>query len=246
MQVVVSLIVIGFTQVANSQYQSNFNYWNWYNQQQQQQQLPQQPMQQIQWPGVISNTQNQNTVNTQQALGQCRITDRDAEGPYYTAGAPDRNGSVCINLSQNPLFLTGTIFGADCNTQLPNAQLDVWQADERGVYSGFDGDQDRTYRCRAIVRASSGTYSIRTAYPGSYPGRPRHLHARISAPGYQAITAQVYFMDDPLRTPGTRGVSCLGCQKQSLLVNAPAQYDASTGLQTRRGTWNVYLTKIQG
>ena len=37
-----------------------------------------------------------------------------------------------------------------------------------------------------------------TVWPGAYPGRPLHIHAKVTAPGYAPLTTQIYFDTDPL------------------------------------------------
>ena len=34
--------------------------------------------------------------------------------------------------------------------------------------------------------------------PGIYPGRTRHFHVNVQAPGKRVLTTQLYFPDEPL------------------------------------------------
>ncbi len=85
------------------------------------------------------------------------------------------------------MLLTGTVYARDCRP-VPNAQLDFWQTDEKGEYdnAGF------RYRGQVVADAS-GRYSLETVLPGEYPGRPRHIHVKVQAPGGRVLTTQIYF-----------------------------------------------------
>jgi catechol 1,2-dioxygenase len=76
---------------------------------------------------------------------------------------------------------------------LPDATVEVWQADVRGRYD-LEG-----YRYRAKIRPSDdGTYWIETVMPGHYSDRPaQHIHYLISAPGHKTLVTQAYFATDP-------------------------------------------------
>ncbi|MBI4256266.1 MAG: intradiol ring-cleavage dioxygenase, partial [Candidatus Rokubacteria bacterium] len=38
----------------------------------------------------------------------------------------------------------------------------------------------------------SGRYRYETTFPGRYPGRPPHLHVRVTAPGHKPLVTQLY------------------------------------------------------
>jgi protocatechuate 3,4-dioxygenase beta subunit len=47
---------------------------------------------------------------------------------------------------------------------------------------------------RASIRTDAeGRYRYTTILPGEYPGRPRHIHYRVSRKGYTALVTQLYF-----------------------------------------------------
>jgi len=37
-----------------------------------------------------------------------------------------------------------------------------------------------------------GSYAFTTLPPGVYPGRPLHIHFKVSAPGHKPLTTQLY------------------------------------------------------
>ena len=42
-----------------------------------------------------------------------------------------------------------------------------------------------------------GRYRFRTIQPGPYPGRTRHYHVKVQAPGQRLLTTQLYFPGEP-------------------------------------------------
>ena len=90
---------------------------------------------------------------------------------------------------------TGRVLGMPQCTPLSDALVEVWQADERGDYSQVGAKHDDP-RCllRASIRTDTeGHYRYTTVLPGEYPGRPRHIHYRVSRTGYATLVTQLYF-----------------------------------------------------
>jgi protocatechuate 3,4-dioxygenase beta subunit len=73
--------------------------------------------------------------------------------------------------------------------------VEVWQADARGDYSQVGAKQDDPgCLLRATLAADAdGRYAYTTILPGEYPGRPRHIHYRVSHKGYAMLVTQLYF-----------------------------------------------------
>jgi len=117
-------------------------------------------------------------------------TQRDAEGPYYKQGAPLKS---TIETNGDALTISGTILRAsDCATPVANATIDIWHCDSGGSYDN-DG-----YKCRGVIKSDSkGRYSFKTIYPPSYGSRPRHIHFKVRANGFDELTSQIYFRGDP-------------------------------------------------
>lgn len=121
-----------------------------------------------------------------------RPTSAELLGPFHKKNAPNvrvlrRRGDPGF-----PLRVSGTVHSTRGQI-LPNALIDVWQADVDGHYD-LDGN-----RYRAKVRPSEdGTYWIETIMPGHYADRPaQHIHYLVSAPGHKTLVTQAYFATDP-------------------------------------------------
>ena len=127
---------------------------------------------------------------------QCRVTPRDALGPFYKSNAPLQT-ELCASSSGGgqKLTVTGRVVGLPDCAPLAGALVEVWQADARGDYSQVGAKPDDA---GCLLRASlktdaEGRYTFRTVLPGEYPGRPRHIHYRVSAKGYATLVTQLYF-----------------------------------------------------
>ena len=128
---------------------------------------------------------------------QCRVTQRDALGPFYVKGAPAQ-AELCANGSggSQKLTVSGRVLGTPECAPLAGALVEVWQADARGDYTQVTAGKKDDPGC--LLRASlttdaGGRYRFQTIVPGEYPGRPRHIHYRVSAKGHVTLVTQLYF-----------------------------------------------------
>jgi protocatechuate 3,4-dioxygenase beta subunit len=112
------------------------------------------------------------------AQSVCTPTRPDAEGPFYQANAPERASTG------QGLVISGAVRSASGCGPLPGSRLEWWSANPRGEY-------DLAHR--AAQRADGdGRYRYETDSPGRYPGRPVHVHVRVTAPGHRALVTQLY------------------------------------------------------
>jgi len=137
-------------------------------------------------------------------------TEATVFGPFFVGGAPvHRNGDDIANGADGePCFVSGRIMGLE-GEAVPNARIEVWQADSAGFYDvQYEGD---THRARAVLHSlPDGSYHFRSIvaepYPiphdgpvgkllaalGRHPWRPAHLHFMITAPGYERLVTHVF------------------------------------------------------
>lgn len=108
----------------------------------------------------------------------CAPTRPDALGPFYEPNAPERSATG------RGLVVSGIVRSAKGCLPLPAARIEWWSANARGDY---DGEQRASQRADA-----SGRYRYETTFPGRYPGRPPHLHVRVTAPGHKPLVTQLY------------------------------------------------------
>ena len=131
------------------------------------------------------------------AAQQCRSTPRDQLGPFYSRNAPEQN-ELCASGSggKERLIVTGRILGAPDCKPLTGALVEVWHADANGDYSEFTRGRKDDPACllRASIKTDAeGRYSFSSIVPSEYPGRPRHIHYRVSHAGHTTLVTQLYF-----------------------------------------------------
>ncbi len=130
---------------------------------------------------------------------ECDITTLDyyGEGPFYTLNPP----LIVNNLLADPnepgtrLIISGQVRNLDCSELLPNTIIDLWHANNAGEYDNVG------YNLRGYTLSNSqGFYIFETILPGHYPNqgsfRPSHIHVKITPPGFDTLTTQLYFEGD--------------------------------------------------
>lgn len=127
---------------------------------------------------------------------QCRGTPSDQLGPFYTRGAPEQT-ELCASGSggKDRLIVSGRVLDATCKP-LAGALVEVWHADAYGNYSGFTRGRKDDPACllRASIKTDAeGRYGFSTIVPAEYPGRPRHIHYRVSHATHATLVTQLYF-----------------------------------------------------
>jgi protocatechuate 3,4-dioxygenase beta subunit len=108
----------------------------------------------------------------------CAPTKPDMLGPFYKPDAPERD------MTGQGLVVTGIVRSSKGCAPLARARLEWWSADGQGEYRDELRATQRT--------AADGKFRYETVAPGRYPGRPPHLHLKISAPGHRTLVTQLY------------------------------------------------------
>ncbi len=136
------------------------------------------------------------------------------EGPYYIPGSPEFRSEATLPMRDDekgtPFTFQGTVTDLDGNP-LENARVELWHADDDGYYSQFAPGIPEWNLRGTIVTGADGRYTFHTVKPAPYqiptdgscgalvraagwhPWRPAHLHLKVSAPGKQLVTTQLYF-----------------------------------------------------
>jgi catechol 1,2-dioxygenase len=138
-------------------------------------------------------------------------------GPYYLPGSSRLPSPATLPMREDekgaPLVFAGQVSDLS-GDPVPQAEIDIWQADDDGYYSGFAPHLPEGNLRGLVVTDDAGRFEIRTIQPAPYqiptdgptgklveaagwhPWRPAHLHLIVSAPGHRAITTQLYFRGD--------------------------------------------------
>lgn len=152
-------------------------------------------------------------MNNDKPLG---CTEPTVFGPFFLEDAPryELGADVANGAKGEPCMVRGTVKSLD-GTPIPNALINVWQADA-------DGQYDVQYahlahpQARGILNADAGgNFHFKTilaeAYPipsdgpvgqmlaatQNHPWRPAHLHFMIEAAGHERLITHVFRDHDP-------------------------------------------------
>ncbi|MEL6880038.1 MAG: intradiol ring-cleavage dioxygenase [Cyanobacteria bacterium J06607_10] len=123
--------------------------------------------------------------------GDYSLTPSQTPGPFYSPASPQRQSLLEANTVGTQLVVSGQVLTTDC-MPLANSLVDVWQTNDKGEYDNTGNN----FRGHQFTDAE-GRYWIETIVPGLYPGRTRHLHVLVQAPGHPVLTTQLYLPDEP-------------------------------------------------
>ena len=125
----------------------------------------------------------------------CTQTAEQTEGPFYFD--VDRIRSDIREDREGAVFRLGVrVRDAAACEPVADAVVDVWHCDASGGYSGFEGNDGETYLRGAQVTNLDGIVEFTTIYPGWYPGRTVHIHAKVHIDRQTVLTTQFYFGDE--------------------------------------------------
>ncbi|WP_406135190.1 catechol 1,2-dioxygenase [Streptomyces sp. NBC_01089] len=136
------------------------------------------------------------------------------EGPYYVPDAPRLPADATLPMRDDeegtPLLFQGQVTSVD-NTVLAGATIEMWHADNEGYYAQFAPGLPEWNLRGTVIADDRGNFRIHTIEPAPYriptdgscgrliaaagwhAWRPAHLHLKVSAPGHQRVTTQLYF-----------------------------------------------------
>ncbi|GAA1031954.1 MULTISPECIES: catechol 1,2-dioxygenase [Amycolatopsis] len=139
------------------------------------------------------------------------------EGPYYVPDAPEQGARGSVPSRENEpgtaLTWTGQVTSTT-GAALSGAKIELWHADADGLYSQFAPDIPEWNLRGTFTADDEGRFEIHTVRPAPYQiptdgacgkliaaagwhaWRPAHLHVKVSAPGHELLTAQLYFPGD--------------------------------------------------
>ena len=143
-------------------------------------------------------------------------TEATVLGPFFAHGAKEYGYGADLrqNASQKgeDVWVSGRILSVD-GKPIANAVLDIWQAKADGIYDLQTGGE---FELRGRVKANEkGEYAFASYKPKFYSVpidgpvgdlirattndhmRPAHMHAIVSAPGYQQVITHVFVEGDP-------------------------------------------------
>ena len=152
-------------------------------------------------------------VNHKSAPG---ATEATVLGPFFAHGAKEYGYGADLRQGASQkgedVWVSGRILSVD-GKPIANAVLDIWQAKADGIYDLQTGGE---FELRGRVKANEkGEYAFASYKPKFYSVpmdgpvgelirattndhmRPAHMHAIVSAPGYQQVITHVFVEGDP-------------------------------------------------
>jgi hydroxyquinol 1,2-dioxygenase len=132
-------------------------------------------------------------------------------GPFYVEGSPEfeAGADMAAGHRAEPCFISGRVLDTD-GAPIAGAVLDLWQADDAGLYEVQLEAKDGPYLRGVYRTGADGRYLVRTIAPLGYSipmdgpvgdlvrmtevshFRPAHIHFLVSAPGYQPVITHLF------------------------------------------------------
>jgi hydroxyquinol 1,2-dioxygenase len=153
------------------------------------------------------------TVNNE-AYGDA--TEATVFGPFFVEDAPEipLGGDIAGGAPGTPCWVEGTVTDT-ADRPVPNARIEVWEADDDGFYDVQYGD-DRVAARGRLHTGADGSFRFwaitPTPYPiphdgpvgrlleatGRSPMRASHLHFMVEAPGLRTLVTHIFVRGDDL------------------------------------------------
>jgi hydroxyquinol 1,2-dioxygenase len=154
------------------------------------------------------------------ALNQAKpagATEATVFGPFHVDDAPraEQGADLARGAPGAPLFVAARVRDLQ-GRAVADAEVDVWQADDDGLYDVQRPELGQERRARGVLHTDAeGRVRFRsimpTPYPvptdgpvghmlmasGRHPWRPAHLHFRIRAEGYDTLITHIFRDPDP-------------------------------------------------
>ncbi len=180
----------------------------------------------IQWlnrAGQISSEKREEFILTSDVVGLSmlvvqmnhrldpRATPATVLGPFHIEGSPELGygADMSQGLPGTALVLHGRVKDLDGNP-VPGAVLDLWQADNEGLYESQHADVDEARLRAKYTTREDGSYCVRTVAPLGYTipmdgpvgeliskteishFRPAHVHFLLNVPGFEPLITHLF------------------------------------------------------
>ena len=113
-----------------------------------------------------------------------------SEGPAYKPGAPFRRDLISPGSPGKRFVLRGKVYSSASDKPIAQATLDLWNVQNNAKYD-FEGFNLRGRQ----LSTPKGEFEFLTLEAIPYDGRTAHFHIKVSAPGFQPLTTELYLPD---------------------------------------------------
>lgn len=154
-------------------------------------------------------------VNNESVKGTETATEATVFGPFFVNDAPEIpiGGDIAGGAHGQPCWVEGAVTDIDGNP-IPNARIEVWEADDEGFYdvqyadgrvagrAHLHSDQDGKYAFWGLTPTPypiphDGPVGKLLAAVLRSPVRASHLHFMVTAPGMRTLVTHIFVKDDP-------------------------------------------------
>lgn len=142
-------------------------------------------------------------------------TESTVFGPFFVEGSPRYNNGddIANGAPGEPCFMQGRVLSVT-GEPIPDAHIEVWQADDEGFYDVQYDDLDEARGRGHLYSDDEGRYYFWSVRPEAYPipddgpvgelldeanrspMRPAHVHFMVKAPGYETLITHVFDEED--------------------------------------------------
>lgn len=173
----------------------------------------------------------------------------NAEGPFYLPDSPKLTVPYALQAKGDevgePMVFSGTVRDF-AGKPIAGAQIEIWHSTPSGLYSNIDPEvPDWDFRGQ-FPSLDDGSFAVSTIRPcpyeiskhgpvgrmqeamGRHKYRPAHVHLKITHPGKEPLTTQLYFEGDPYVAS-----DAANCVHSSLIV--PVERVADPALTAQHG-----------
>ena len=143
-------------------------------------------------------------------------TEATVFGPFFVNGSPQipLGGDLSGGAPGEPAWVEGTITDT-AGSPIPGARIEVWEADEEGLYDVQQPDHE-VYGRAHLFSDARGRYRFWGLFPTPYPiphdgpvgdllksterspYRASHLHFMVTAPGHRTLVTHIFVRGDDL------------------------------------------------
>ena len=135
-------------------------------------------------------------------------TPSQTTGPFYPTTIPLDSDSDLVMVNGQAQIAKGQISNVvgrvldERGRPIRQARVEIWQCDANGRYHHSRDNRnvplDANFQGYGrFTTGADGTYRFRTIKPVPYPGRAPHIHFKISGPGIEPLTTQMYVAGAP-------------------------------------------------
>ncbi|MCC6138571.1 MAG: hypothetical protein IT287_08055 [Bdellovibrionaceae bacterium] len=186
------------------------------------------------------------------------LTPKQTEGPFYPISEQLDSDNDLTYVKDNTqkalgdvIYVTGVVTDGECKP-VKNALVEIWQACQTGKYNHpadpntAELDPNFQYFGRSVTNAD-GEYIFKTIRPGAYPAaanwiRPAHIHVKVHVLGFEELTTQMYFSDDPLNSQDLILLNLPLAERNSVIVD----FTKATKDNLPLGKFDIRIKKVVG